>query len=78
MNRMEYYLSHKLVLIGCGKRIDSVQPEKNSISRKRKKKCGTLRPFFFFGGTERPDRTGTNSIYDLCQWKREVQKFFFK
>ena len=31
---MECYLPHELVLIGCGKRIDSVQPEKNSISRK--------------------------------------------
>ena len=27
---MEYYLPRELVLIGCGKRIDSVQPEKNS------------------------------------------------
>ena len=29
---MEYYLPRELVLIGCGKRMDSVQPEKNSIN----------------------------------------------
>ena len=43
-SRMEYYLPHELVLIGCGKRTDSVQPAKNSISRKRKKKCCTSFP----------------------------------
>ena len=65
---MEYYLSHELVLIVCGKRTDSVQPEKNSISRKRKQQHCT--PFSCLGGpngpTERPDRTGTNSrLFDV-------------
>ena len=43
-------LLHELVLIGCWKLIeliDSVQPEKNSISRKRKKTCCT--PFSCLG-----------------------------
>ena len=48
---MEHFLLHELVLIGCGKRVDSVQPEKNSIP-------GIQEEFFFlFGRTERPDRT---------------------
>ena len=51
-NRMKYYLPHELVLISCGKRIDSVQPEKNSISRKGKKKCCT--PFSCLGGPNGP------------------------
>ena len=40
---MEYYLPHELALIGFRERIDSVQPEKSGISRKRKneKKCCT-------------------------------------
>ena len=49
---MEYYLPHELVLIGCGKGIDSVQPEKNSIFRQRKKKCWT--PFSCLGGPNDP------------------------
>ena len=50
-----------MVLIGCGKRIDSVQPGENGIlvSRKRKKKCCT--PFVCLGGpngsTEREQKT---------------------
>ena len=51
-HRKEYYLPHELVLIGRGKRIDSVQPEKNSISRKRKKKCCAL--FSCLGGPNGP------------------------
>ena len=47
-------LLYELVLIGCGKRIDAVPPEKNSTCRKRKKKCCTA-PFILFGTTERPD-----------------------
>ena len=43
-----------------------MQPEKNSISMKRKKKCCTpfffLRAFFFLGRTERADRTATHSF----------------
>ena len=30
-NRMGYYMSDKLVLIGCRYRTDSMQPEKNSL-----------------------------------------------
>ena len=68
---MEYYLPHALVLIGFGKRIDSVQPEKNSISRKRKKKRCT--PFFLFGRTERPDRLETNSrLFDVDEHHRRL------
>ena len=59
-NRMEYYLPHELVMIGCGKRIDSVQPKKNSRSRKRKKKCCT--PFSCLGGPNGPtEREQINS-----------------
>ena len=70
---MGYYLPHQLVLIGCGKRIDSVQPEKNSIILLRiylvyiyilEEEEEVLHPFFWLGGpngpTERPDRTGQN------------------
>ena len=36
---MAYSLPHESVLIGCGKRTDSVQPEEDSISRRRKNCC---------------------------------------
>ena len=52
MNRMEHYLPHEMVLIGCGKRIDSVQPEQIGISRKRKKKRCT--PSSCLGGPNGP------------------------
>ena len=51
-------------MIGCGKRIDSVQPEKNSISRTRKKKCCT--PFSCLGGPNGPTERETNSwLYNV-------------
>ena len=53
---MEQYSPHELVLIGFGKRLGSVQPEKNSVSWKREEQV--LYHLFFFGRTERPDRTG--------------------
>ena len=59
-NRMEYVLSHESVLIGHGKRKRiSTAREKQYILEEGGE---MLHPFFFFGRTERPDRTGTNSI----------------
>ena len=59
-NRTEYYLPHELVLIGCGKRIASVKPKQNNVSRKGEEEA--LHPFFVIRRTERSDRTGTKSI----------------
>ena len=52
------------MLIGRGKRIDSVQPEKNSTSRKSKKKCCT--PFSCLGGPNDP--TEREHIPDYLMW----------
>ena len=67
-NRMEYYLSHELVLIRCGKRTDSVQPDKNRVSRKRKKNCCT--PFFSSlggpNGSTEPEQIPSHLM--RCKW----------
>ena len=59
---MEYHLPHELLLIGCGKRIDSVQPEKTSLARK--KKCCT--PFSCLGRPNGPTERETESrLFDV-------------
>ena len=63
-NEPNYFSPHELVLSACGKRIDSVQPEKNGISIQEEEEV-LLHPFLF-GRTEPPDRTGTNSrLFDV-------------
>ena len=57
---MEHCLPHELVLIGCGKRIDSVQPDKISISRKKKKCCT---PFSYLGGPNGPTEREQTAHY---------------
>ena len=54
---MECYLPDEVVLIGCRHRTDSMQPERNSFSWKRKNMILTFDPFFIFRRTERPDQT---------------------
>ena len=63
LERTEYKIicRNELVSIGCGKRIDSVQPEKNSIPRKGKKKRCT--PFSCLGGPNGPTEREQISDY---------------
>ena len=52
---MEHYLQHELMLVGRGKRIDSVQPEKKSIYTQEEEEVLHLcTPFSCLGGPNGP------------------------
>ena len=61
---MEYYWPHELLLIGCGKRIDSVQPETNSIIIHLGRGIRSVAPLFLVWEDRTARPTGREQIAD--------------